>query len=83
MRNSFFADEGQLSKWVEAAETIEEEFGIDKALGYLIGEKETVEQKLQESDDKNTILSDKITSLTNKERKQLTKNLLTYSWSMV
>ena len=39
MRNSFFVDEDQLSKWVEAAETIEEEFGIRKALGYLIGEK--------------------------------------------
>lgn len=39
MSNSFFADEDQLSKWVEAAEGIEEEFGIDKALSYLIGEK--------------------------------------------
>ena len=39
MKNSFFVDEDQLTKWVEAAVNIKESFGIDKALGYLIGEK--------------------------------------------
>lgn len=39
MKNSFFTDENQLKKWVEAAVNIKESFGIDKALGYLIGEK--------------------------------------------
>lgn len=39
MKNSFFVNENQLEKWLEAAEGIEERFGIEKALGYLIGEK--------------------------------------------
>lgn len=32
-------NEEQLQEWVEAAEGIGERFGLDKALGYLIGEK--------------------------------------------
>ncbi len=32
-------DEEHLQDWVNAAEGIEERFGIDKAMGYLIGEK--------------------------------------------
>ncbi len=39
MKNSYFANENQLQQWIEAAECIKEEFGIEKALGYLIGEK--------------------------------------------
>lgn len=39
MENSFFINENQLIEWVEAAEGIKERFGIDKALGCLIGEK--------------------------------------------
>jgi hypothetical protein len=39
MKNSYFTNENQLQQWIEAAERIKEEFGIDKALGYLIGEK--------------------------------------------
>lgn len=39
MKNSFFVNENQLIDWVEAAEDIKESFGINKALGYLIGEK--------------------------------------------
>ena len=35
----YFINENQLEQWVEAAENIKEGFGIDKALGYLIGEK--------------------------------------------
>jgi len=34
-----FANDNQLQEWVEAAEGIKDRFGIDKALGYLIGEK--------------------------------------------
>lgn len=32
-------NENQLKEWVEAAGRIKEDFGIDRALGYLIGEK--------------------------------------------
>lgn len=39
MKNSYFANDNQLQQWIEAAEGIKEEFGIEKALGYLIGEK--------------------------------------------
>lgn len=39
MKNSYFTNENQLQEWIEAAERIKEEFGIEKALGYLIGEK--------------------------------------------
>ncbi len=39
MNNSYFLDNSQLEKWVEAAEGIEQRYGIEKALGYLIGEK--------------------------------------------
>lgn len=34
-----FLDDNQLEEWVQAAEGIAEDFGIEKALGYLIGEK--------------------------------------------
>ena len=34
-----FTNGDQLKEWVEAAEGIERRFGIEKALGYLIGEK--------------------------------------------
>ncbi|MDQ7787533.1 MAG: hypothetical protein RDU01_07985 [Thermodesulfovibrionales bacterium] len=36
---NIFSNENQLQEWVEAAEGIKDRFGIDKALGYLIGEK--------------------------------------------
>ena len=39
MNNSFFTNENQLDDWIEAALNIKERFGIEKALGYLIGEK--------------------------------------------
>ena len=39
MKNSYFSNENQLQQWIEAAEHIKGEFGIEKALGYLIGEK--------------------------------------------
>jgi hypothetical protein len=39
MKNSFFVNKNQLVEWVKAAEDIKERFGINKALGYLIGEK--------------------------------------------
>ena len=39
MNNSFFTNENQLSEWIEASEGIKDSFGINKALGYLIGEK--------------------------------------------
>jgi len=39
MKDSYFTNENQLQQWIEAAEGIKEEFGIEKALGYLIGEK--------------------------------------------
>jgi len=39
MKNSYFINENQLEQWVTAAENIKEEFGLEKALGYLIGEK--------------------------------------------
>jgi hypothetical protein len=39
MKNSYFTNENQLHQWIEAAEGIEERFGLEKALGYLIGEK--------------------------------------------
>lgn len=39
MKNSYFISENQLEQWVAAAENIKEEFGLEKALGYLIGEK--------------------------------------------
>lgn len=34
-----FLNDNQLKEWVEAAEGIKERFGIEKALGYVIGEK--------------------------------------------
>jgi hypothetical protein len=34
-----FINDNQLQEWVRAAEGIAEDFGIEKALGYLIGEK--------------------------------------------
>lgn len=34
-----FIDPNQLEEWVEAAEAIQERFGSDRALGYVIGEK--------------------------------------------
>jgi len=39
MKNSFFTNENQLSEWIEASKGIKDSFGINKALGYLIGEK--------------------------------------------
>ena len=39
MRDSYFAHENQLQQWIEAAESIKVRFGLEKALGYLIGEK--------------------------------------------
>ena len=39
MKNSYFTNENQLQEWIEAAAGIKEEFGIENALGYLIGEK--------------------------------------------
>jgi hypothetical protein len=39
MKNSYFTNENQLQQWIEAAGGIKEKFGINKALGYLIGEK--------------------------------------------
>jgi len=35
----FFTNENQLSEWIKASEGIKDSFGINKALGYLIGEK--------------------------------------------
>ena len=37
MKNSYFTNEDQLQQWIEAAESIKEEFGIEKALGYING----------------------------------------------
>ncbi len=37
--NKFFTNDNQLLEWVGAAENIRKDFGINKALGYLIGEK--------------------------------------------
>ena len=34
-----FINDNQLEEWVEAAEGIQNQFGIEKALGYVIGEK--------------------------------------------
>ena len=34
-----FTNDNQLQEWVEAAEGIEDRFGIEKTLGYVIGEK--------------------------------------------
>lgn len=34
-----FTNDNQLKEWVEAAKGIQDSFGIDKALGYIIGEK--------------------------------------------
>jgi hypothetical protein len=39
MKHSYFADENQIEKWVSAAENIKDEYGLEKALGYIIGEK--------------------------------------------
>ena len=39
MKNSYFVNKNQLQEWVSAAESIKERFGIEKALGYLLGEK--------------------------------------------
>ena len=37
--DKFFVNENQMEKWVDAAEKIEDEFGVEKAMGYLLGEK--------------------------------------------
>ncbi len=37
--SKIFTNPNQLEKWVEAAEGTNDHFGIDKALGYVIGEK--------------------------------------------
>ena len=37
--SKIFKNENQLQEWVKAAEGIRKRFGVDKALGYLIGEK--------------------------------------------
>jgi hypothetical protein len=37
--SGIFTNPDQLEEWVEAAEGIEERFGLEKALGYVIGEK--------------------------------------------
>jgi hypothetical protein len=37
--SKIFINENQLKEWVDSAKGIQERFGIDKALGYLIGEK--------------------------------------------
>ena len=37
--SKIFTNPNQLEVWVEASQGIEERFGIDKALGYVIGEK--------------------------------------------
>jgi len=34
-----FTNNNQIEEWVEAAEGIQHQFGIEKALGYVIGEK--------------------------------------------
>ena len=34
-----FINDNQIEEWVEAAEGIQDQFGIEKALGYVIGEK--------------------------------------------
>lgn len=39
MKHSYFTDENQLENWVSASENIRDEYGIKKALGYIIGEK--------------------------------------------
>jgi len=39
MKHSYFADENQLDNWVSAAENIRVKYGLEKALGYIIGEK--------------------------------------------
>ncbi len=39
MGNKYFTKETQLEDWTEAALSINEQFGIEKALGYLLGEK--------------------------------------------
>ena len=39
MKASFFVNENQLQDWIEAAENIKEGFSVEKALGYVIGEK--------------------------------------------
>ena len=37
--SKIFSNPNQIEEWVEAAKTIQARFGIEKALGYLIGEK--------------------------------------------
>jgi hypothetical protein len=39
MKDSYFTNENQLENWVSAAEDIRDEYGLKKALGYIIGEK--------------------------------------------
>jgi hypothetical protein len=34
-----FINDNQIEEWVEAAEGIQDQFGVDKGLGYVIGEK--------------------------------------------
>ncbi len=37
--SKIFTNPNQIREWVEAAEGIQDQFGTDKALGYVIGEK--------------------------------------------
>ena len=39
MRYSFFVNENQLQDWISGAERVRDEYGVEKALGYIIGEK--------------------------------------------
>lgn len=39
MAYSFFVNENQLQDWIAAAEHVMDEHGVEKALGYVIGEK--------------------------------------------
>ena len=39
VKHFYFVDENQLENWVSAAENIRDEYGLKKALGYIIGEK--------------------------------------------
>jgi len=39
MGNSFFVNENQLQDWISGAEHVKDEYGVKKALGYVIGEK--------------------------------------------
>ena len=39
LMGKIFFNDNQIQDWVEAAEEIKDRFGIEKALGYVIGEK--------------------------------------------